>query len=76
MKKILILSHTRAFSDFKIGSHHYANKLADLGFQVSYSGVPETIFHKLLKKEIRGPYKLDANVQNTQLRTFFPITIP
>jgi len=76
LKKILILSHTRAFSDFKIGSHHYANKLADLGFQVSYSGVPETIFHKLLKKEIRGPYMLDANVQNTQLRTFFPITIP
>ncbi|EOM3927175.1 glycosyltransferase [Escherichia coli O9,9a:H4] len=76
MKKILILSHTRAFSDFKIGSHHYANKLADLGFQVSYSGVPETIFHKLLKKEIRGPYKLDANVKNTQLRTLFPITLP
>lgn len=76
MKKILILSHTRAFSDFKIGSHHYANKLADLGFQVSYSGVPETIFHKILKKEIKGPYKLAENVKNTQLRTLFPITLP
>ena len=35
-----------------------------------------TIFHKLLKKENRGPYKLDANVKNTQLRTLFPITLP
>lgn len=76
MINILILSHTRSYSDFKIGSHHYANELSNLGYNVYFSGVPETIFHKLLKKNMGGPYKLNEKVIDSQIQTFFPITLP
>lgn len=58
-KKILILSHTGPHSTFKIGSHHYANMLSELGFSVYYSGISNSYFHKLKrfigneKKEIK-----------------------
>ncbi|CAI1665244.1 glycosyltransferase [Serratia fonticola] len=76
MSNILILSHTQSHSDFKIGSHHYANGLSELGHQVYYSGMPRTIFHKLLRKEKTGPYKLNNNVINLQIGALLPLTMP
>ncbi|MEH4566298.1 hypothetical protein PO380_22565 [Klebsiella oxytoca] len=76
MKRILILSHTQAFSDFKIGSHHYANGLSEFGYEVYYSGISDTIFHKILKKEKgQGGYKLNKKVKNLQIKSFFPMTL-
>lgn len=75
MKKILILSHTRSHSNFKIGSHHYANELAKQGHQVYFSGLPNTIFHKMLKKSEYGEYKLSQNVSDTQLTCLLPLTL-
>lgn len=76
MKKILILSHTQGYSDFKIGSHHYANGLSQCGYEVYFSGIPETIFHKLLKKKKqKGTCKLNSSVVNSQIDSFFPLTL-
>ncbi|HGE8299914.1 TPA: glycosyltransferase [Serratia marcescens] len=76
MEKVLILSHTQGYSDFKIGSHHYANGLSKIGYDVFYSGIPRTIFHKLLRRKNSSPYKLNERVSNTQLSAIFPLTVP
>lgn len=76
MKKILILSHTQGYSDFKIGSHHYANGLSKCGHEVYYSGIPETIFHKLLnKRKQKGTKKINESVIDSQIDSFFPLTL-
>lgn len=75
MKKILVLSHTRSHSNFKIGSHHYANELAKQGHKVYFSGLPNTIFHRLFKRSEPGEYKLSRNVIDTQITCLFPLTL-
>nr|WP_314420604.1 glycosyltransferase [uncultured Erwinia sp.] len=76
MKRILILSHTQGYSDFKIGSHHYANGMNKLGCEVYFSGIPETIFHKLLnKRKQKGSRKIDENVIESQVGSFLPLTL-
>lgn len=72
--KVLILSHTRSVSNFKIGSHHYANELARIGYDVFYSGVPFTLVHRLLKRDDDGTEKTHENVKNVQLNGIFPYT--
>ncbi|MBC3380900.1 glycosyltransferase [Serratia fonticola] len=76
MSNILILSHTQGNSDFKIGSHHYANGLSKLGYEVFYSGIPKTIFHKLFRKQKVSSNKLDSTVSNLQIDAIFPLTMP
>ncbi|HBT5186928.1 glycosyltransferase family protein [Klebsiella quasipneumoniae] len=75
MKRILILSHTGNVSDFKIGSHHYANVLASKNYEVHYSGVPRTMFHRLFKRQPTGSNKLIKEVKFIPLKALFPITI-
>ncbi|EIY4988337.1 glycosyltransferase [Klebsiella quasipneumoniae] len=74
MKKILIISHTGDISFFKIGSHHYANGLAQNNL-VSYIGTPTSLAHKLMRKTVRGEKKLDDVVNIIKPITIFPITI-
>lgn len=76
MKKILILSHTRGISNYKIGSHHYANGLRSLGFDVTYLGVPYTVIHKLMKRSDQGEKQLEINVLEPSVNFLFPITLP
>lgn len=72
---ILVLSHTGAFSHFKIGSHHYASKLSDKGNNVYYSGVPQSYLHKLLRRKVSGSYKLNNKVSLFNFPAIFPITL-
>lgn len=55
--RILILSHTRRISNFKIGSHHYANGLSN-DCEVEYLGFPYTLLHKLSGKSTDGVEQL------------------
>ncbi|EMH4162839.1 glycosyltransferase [Pluralibacter gergoviae] len=73
-KKVLILSHTGPLTHFKIGSHHYASKLAENGFEVYYSGVPISVVHRLLRRHSRGEYKLNKNIHDITIKSIFPIT--
>lgn len=72
--KILILSHTREYSNFKIGSHHYANGLFRKGHEVTFLGSPYTLSHKLMgKKKDEGVYQLDHGVKLLNPYLIFPI---
>jgi len=75
MKNVLILSHTGACSQFKIGSHHYANKLSLLGYNVYYSGVPISLLHKILRRKKTGTQKINDTVNNLSFNSVFPITL-
>ena len=72
---ILILSHTSEISHFKIGSHHYASKLANKGYKIYYSGVPQSFIHKLMRRKQYGSNKLDAKIDILNIPTVFPITL-
>ncbi|CAM7153689.1 TPA: hypothetical protein ACQ8OZ_000902 [Klebsiella pneumoniae] len=74
MKKILIISHTGDISFFKIGSHHYANGLAQNNL-VSYIGTPSSLIHKMMRKTVKGQKKLDDSVNVIKPVTIFPITL-
>ncbi|AUU07084.1 hypothetical protein MC50_026210 [Raoultella planticola] len=72
--KILILSHTREYSNFKIGSHHYANGFIRKGHEVTFLGSPYTLSHKLMgKKKDEGVYQLDMRVNLLTPYMLFPI---
>ncbi|HED3057747.1 glycosyltransferase [Raoultella ornithinolytica] len=77
-EKILILSHTGSHSTFKIGSHHYANMLSNLGYEVFYSGVSNSLLHKIWnfinKKEI-SKKKVNDEVLNKDIVTLLPLTM-
>ena len=76
MKSILILSHTRSISTFKIGSHHYANELQSEGREVSFSGVPFSFIHWVLRrKNNTGSKKTNEGVKVVNIRALLPITI-
>ncbi|MCF8601171.1 glycosyltransferase family protein [Klebsiella sp. 2019SCSN059] len=70
--RILVLSHTRYKSHFKIGSHHYSNYLSD-GNDVYFSGIPFTLFHRMLNKKDQGIDQLNNRVGKLKLHFFFPI---
>ena len=70
--KILILSHTRKLSDFKIGSHHYANNLSR-EHNVVFIGTPLSIVHKLFGKKEKGVSQLSDNVDYRQVTTLLPL---
>lgn len=77
-KKILILSHTGPYSTFKIGSHHYANMLSELGFSVYYSGISNSYFHKLKRfigKEKKANKKIIDTIIAKDIKTFLPLTM-
>ncbi|MCI1030786.1 hypothetical protein [Raoultella terrigena] len=74
MKTILILSHTRGTSDFKIGSHHYANGFSEIGWDVYFLGVPYTFMHKVLNKSKSGVRQLNKEVKEFNVAFTFPIT--
>ncbi|QNK08292.1 hypothetical protein HF679_02155 [Enterobacter sp. JUb54] len=77
-KKILILSHTGPYSTFKIGSHHYANMLSELGYSVYYSGISNSFFHKLrrfIAKENKPSKKIKDTVIDKDIKTFLPLTM-
>lgn len=71
--KILILSHTRSYSNFKIGSHHYADQLVRNGMDVTYSGLPFTIFHRILGKKREGTKKIDSKVLDSEIKVLLPL---
>ncbi|WP_410791318.1 glycosyltransferase [Klebsiella aerogenes] len=72
--RILILSHTRRISNFKIGSHHYANGLSN-DCEVEYLGFPYTLLHKLSGKSTDGVEQLKKNVLDFKSFFLFPITL-
>lgn len=72
--RVLILSHTRERSFFKIGSHHYANKLSQ-SYEVYFSGIPYTIMHRLLKKKDVGAKQLCETVKLERFNFLVPIKI-
>ena len=45
--RVLFLSHTHVFSDFRVGSHHYARELARLGADVVHLSTPISLAHRL-----------------------------
>ncbi|HBQ5351455.1 TPA: glycosyltransferase family protein [Klebsiella pneumoniae] len=72
--KVLILSHTREFSNFKIGSHHYANGLSERGYDVTFIGTPFTLVHRILnRKEKEGVRQVDESVKILSPKFIFPI---
>lgn len=74
-KSVLILSHTGDSSIFKIGSHHYANHLAKLNYDVYYSGVPRSLLHIFLRRKVKGTKKLNNAVKGFFIKhSIFPIT--
>lgn len=76
MKKILILSHTRSISTFKIGSHHYANELQKKDNQVSFAGIPYSLIHWMLRRKKKsGSKKINENINDVEIKALFPITI-
>ncbi|ENM1020631.1 hypothetical protein AB6R35_005716, partial [Klebsiella variicola] len=77
-QKILILSHTGSYSTFKIGSHHYANVLSTLGNDVYYSGISNSLFHRirsLINKEEKARKKINDTIIAKDIRTLFPLTM-
>ncbi|WP_174507943.1 hypothetical protein [Klebsiella oxytoca] len=74
MKKILVLSHTRGTSDFKIGSHHYANGFSEIGWDVYFLGIPYSLMHKVLHKNKSGVRQLKKEVKEFNVAFMFPIT--
>ncbi|MBK0002087.1 glycosyltransferase [Erwinia sp. S38] len=75
MKEILVLSHTRGDSVYKIGSHHYANGLSEKNYNITYIGIPYTVIHRLLKKDFGGERQLVNSVNEIKLNTLLPITL-
>ncbi|HBR0096912.1 Uncharacterized protein conserved in bacteria [Klebsiella pneumoniae] len=75
MKNILILSHTREKSNFKIGSHHYANMFFQHGWHVFYSGIPRTFFHSILMKKDSGEKQIISSIDLFKFFLIFPINI-
>jgi len=75
MKEILVLSHTRGDSVYKIGSHHYANGLSEKNYNITYVGIPYTVIHRLLKKDFGGERQLVDGVKEIKLNTLLPITL-
>ncbi|BEN29669.1 TPA: glycosyltransferase [Serratia marcescens] len=73
-KKILILSHTPSISNFKIGSHHYANQLARAGHSVTFMGTPFSLMHKLTGKKCVGLVQTNDSVRIDEFKFIFPIT--
>ncbi|MBL0901790.1 MULTISPECIES: glycosyltransferase [Serratia] len=73
-KKILILSHTPSISNFKIGSHHYANQLARAGHNVTFMGTPFSLMHKLTGKKCVGLVQINDSVRIDEFKFIFPIT--
>lgn len=45
--RVLFLSHTHVFGDFRVGSHHYARELAHLGADVVHLSTPISLAHRL-----------------------------
>ncbi|HBW7409781.1 hypothetical protein ABLU56_13665 [Klebsiella sp. GN_Kp186] len=72
--KILILSHTRRVSNFKIGSHHYANGLSNTD-EVEYMGLPYTFLHKIAGKKNDGVDQLNKKVKDLKAVFLLPITM-
>lgn len=75
MRKLLILSHTRGNSNFKIGSHHYANGFLKKGWDVYFVGVPFTMMHKLSGRDDKGIKQIDNRVNEKEFKFIFPITL-
>lgn len=73
--KLLILSHTGPCSNFKIGSHHYANGLSKQGYSVTYMGINNTLVHRILKRYYIGEWKLNADVKIFNCMAIFPLTV-
>lgn len=72
--KILILSHTGVYSEFKIGSHHYADGLSMNGHDVYYAGASNSLFHHFFKKKTKAPRKVISNVQELSVNTVYPLS--
>lgn len=71
--KILVLSHTRKLSNFKIGSHHYANNLS-IENDVSYIGSPISILHKVMGKRESGIDQLNKKINYVEITPIVPIS--
>lgn len=74
-KRVLIISHTRAVSNFKIGSHHYANQLAKNGNDVTFIGTPYSFIHKMFGKKKQGIIQIEEAIKVKELKFLLPITM-
>ncbi|EIT7143534.1 glycosyltransferase [Vibrio vulnificus] len=79
-ERVLILSHTPHNSVFKIGSHHYANNLYELGCSVDFIATPRSILHAFLSlranEYISESSQLVDGVRVLLPKHLMPITVP
>lgn len=47
---IVFVSHTDAFGTFRVGSHHLARELAQLGHRVLHISTPVSLVHRVLRR--------------------------
>jgi len=75
--KVLILSHTNSISNFKIGSHHYANfiKKKRQNFEVFFCSLPNSLLHKIRGERKEGKIMIEKEVEIIKIDSFLPITI-
>jgi len=69
------MSHTRDCSVFKIGSHHYANNLEKIGYNITYMGIPHSLIHKVIRGKSQGTNKLNNSIINFNPFVIFPMTM-
>lgn len=78
--RVLFLSHSHAFGDFRVGSHHYARELAHLGAEVVHLSTPVSLAHRVtgrvsraaMRAVPRHPFRDDDDVTHLVPRTVLP----
>jgi teichuronic acid biosynthesis glycosyltransferase TuaH len=78
--RILFLSHSHVFGDFRVGSHHYARELAHLDVEVVHLSTPLSLAHRVTGRVSRAaadavptrPFRDDDGVTHVVPRTLLP----
>jgi len=78
--RVLFLSHSHVFGDFRVGSHHYAREFARLDADVIHLSTPVSLVHRATGRVSRGtleaipshPFRDDEGVLHVIPRTLLP----